>query len=218
MTTPQDPRTRQIPHALFATRITRHVQVHGSGSDRDLRHTNKSLRNNQMHTRLQTPFKNVGKLVGSTQSLITTTACSATNQPPDSLTTEIKPRTRAQVPSNHCTQQLPIQCRQTRRHHSNCTAAAKQLFDNKRSFTFVDAMPRRRIPPSETAKPHPHFFKHCVFETSRNDNVRCSTLVQNAFKTSLQSLNTATACSVPPPITATTLATEFKPLNQSPKS
>ena len=68
----------------------------------------------------------------------------------------------------------------------------------------------------QTAKPHPHFFKHCVFETSRNDNVRCSTLVRNAFETSLQSLITATACSVPPPIMAIALTTEFKPRNQSP--
>ena len=70
----------------------------------------------------------------------------------------------------------------------------------------------------QTAKPPPHFFKHCVFETSRNDNVRCSTLVRNAFETSLQSLITATACSVPPPIMATAMATEFKLRNQSPSS
>ena len=54
--------------------------------------------------------------------------------PPSSLTTELEPAARPQVPRNHWTQQLLAQCHQSLwRHHPDCTPAAKQLDDRNRA-------------------------------------------------------------------------------------
>ena len=51
-------------------------------------------------------------------------------RPPGSLTTELKPAARTQVPSNYRSQHLPTQCHQpSRRHHPDCTRPPGSLTD-----------------------------------------------------------------------------------------